>query len=526
MRLQLTVLCCLSFACRQDDDDGVPSETGAVDLFAAEPAVTPPETLVGGARRVVVEALEPAELTLQLDGPGGIRTVTWPADTSFDVPLVGLRAQAAHTLTLTLASDGTSSTRTVDVTGDTAPPNLPQIDVLTLDPTRVSGHTLFAASSPSSPGAWLLLLDAEGVPVWWSFQQVRLGGLELTDDGTLLGLGDYDILELDWLGETVMHLTSRDDGPGGIPVPDASFLHHEVLRTDDGRLLALDHVALDVPDLPADYDDLGTLGPATIADDRVLELDDAGNVLQAWSLAERLPTSRISFDSLEPAPALGTALDWAHANAIEPDDDGGMVVSLRHQDALVKLDAKGDVAWILGDPAGWPSPWSDQLLAADGPVVWPYHQHAPELRREADGLHVLLFDNVNQGHTPYTASDGERPSRLVEYVVDEVAGTVRQAWSFELDDEGPLAAIALGDADHVADGHVLGVWGLLTAEDGTPNGQRGRGNLSARIAEVDPTTDTVVFDLRIGSIRSTSTDGWSVYRAARLPRLHPQATSE
>jgi hypothetical protein len=503
------------------------SHTGQPDdLFATPPELRTPDALVGGAREVVVSARASVPLEVRWAGPAGERGVRWPAATDFRVPLVGLRPEAEYTVTLVLDPDGDADHRTLALTGDPLPVNLPELDVLTLVPgATAQGHTLFAATTPGVLAAWLLLLDPEGVPVWWAYSSTRLGDLRLTDQGTLLGLGDFDIVELDWLGVEQLHYTSQ---PLGTATPiDVALVHHEVHPLPDGHLLTLDQSPVAVDDLPAAYDDLGSGRSATVADNGVVELDPTGQVVRRVALAELLPTSRIGWNSLDPVPAVGGALDWVHANAVVPDADGGWVVSLRHQDAVVKIGADGELAWILGDPAGWPAPWSDALLSPVGEVVWPYHQHAPQLQQDADGLHVLLFDNVNDGHTPYTAAPAaQRPSRLVEYRVDEAAGTVEQLWAYELEPDGPLAAFALGDADRLDNGHVLGVWGMLSEEGGATNLDQGRGNLSARIAEIDPRSGDVLFDLRVGDTRSRVPEGWSVYRAERLPRLFPTATSE
>jgi len=538
----ISLVLMLGFACKSDDPDpagdGPGTEpTGATglatddtatvdDLFAAEPSLRAPAALVGGAREVVVSADAAVPLEVRWAGVDGERVVRWAPATDFAVPLVGLRPDADYTVTLTLDPDGAADARTLPLTGDPLPVNLPELDVLTLEAAGVSpGHTLFAATTPGVVAAWLLLLDPEGIPVWWAYSATRLGDLRLTEQGTLLGLGDFDIVELDWLGTERLHYTTQ---PFGTATPiDVDLVHHEIYPLADGHLLTLDQANVTVDDLPIAYDQLGTGGEALVVDNGIVELDATGQVVRRVALTDLLPTSRIGWNSLDPVPTAGGALDWAHANAVVPDTDGSWVVCLRHQDALVKIGTDDGLDWILGDPAGWTAPWSKQLLAPVGEVVWPYHPHAPELSQEADGLHILLFDNVNDGHTPYTPAPAvPRSSRLVEYRVDEKARTVEELWSYELERDGPLAAFALGDADRLDNGHVLGVWGMLSAEKGTDNLDQGRGNLSARIAEIDPTTGDVVFDLRVGDTRARVPEGWTVYRAARLPQLFPTAQSE
>jgi len=496
------------------------SGTSSASLFAAEPVAALPAALIGGARQLSVEATEPAALVVALTGPEGTRTWSWPEAASHEVPIVGMRAGAPYELTVTLQSAAATEQRVLPLTGDPWPANVPELQLLAVDPGGLNGHTLFTATSPDYDAAWALLLDEAAQPVWWALLETRLGDLRRTDDDTLLGLGDFDIVELDWLGRELRHWSSIPNSPHTRLAID--LVHHEAFPLPDGGVLTLDQALVDVPDLPVSYTELDQLQPTTVIDNGVVELDATGEVVRRVPLTDVLQTSRVGFNSLDPT-ALG-APDWAHANAVVPDDDGGWVVSLRHQDALVKIDDQGELVWILGDPSGWVAPWSDALLTPEGDLSWPYHPHAPELRRVDGELRVLLFDNGNEGHTPYTAGPPSPPaSRLVEFAVDESAGTVRELWAYEHADGAPLAAFALGDADRLDEGDVLGVWGMLDAEGGVANTSTGRGNLSARLVQVDPSTGQIALDLRVGSSLSGAAGGWSVYRAERLvwPEAQP-----
>lgn len=529
MRRMLPCLPLLALACNGPGeatlrpgpaDSGTPPTPPAPALFAAEPVATAPSAPVGGARTLHVEATQPAVLELALRGIEGVRRWTWPAATVHDVPIVGLRPDAPYTLEVTLVADIGSAQRTLDLVGDPWPSGTPDLEWLALDPSQVHGDTLFSVTTPDADGAWALLLDRSGVPVWWALLDTRLGDLRPTDAGTLIGLGEFTILEVDWLGNEVRRWASAPGLPGDrLPV---DLVHHEAWPLPDGGLLTLDQAVVAADAVPVAYDALDTFSPATVVDNGVVELDADGELVRRVALSDVLPTTHVGWNSLDPT-ALGGALDWVHANAVGLDDDGGWIVSLRHLDAVIKLDADGELVWILGDPAGWPAPWSERLLQPEGDLRWPYHPHAPEVTRIDGELRVLLFDNGNEGHTPYTpAPRAVPPSRLVEYVVDEAAGTVRQRFAYEHPVDGPLEAFALGDADRLPDGQVLGVWGMLAAEGGVDHEAAGRGGLSARIVQIDPLTGEVPFDLRVGSARAERPGGWSVYRAARLDGTAPQ----
>jgi arylsulfate sulfotransferase len=498
-------------------DEPPPEVDGPALEMLGDPAVIAPVGLVGGARRIEVLASRPAALEVALVGAEGERRWVWPAAEAHSVPLVGLRPNAMYTLALALEADGERvEAEPIEVRGDTLPQEgFPRLEVLVAEPDRMSpGYTMFTTTSPGGEGAWALMLDASLAPVWWAWLDLRIGELELTERGTLIGIGDYEILELDWLGAVVRRLAPPDN------------MHHELIQLEGGGLLTLAQTLIEVDAFPVSYESPDELGPATILDNQVVELDPTGQVARSVSLAEVLDPRRIGFNSLDPGDVPG-GFDWAHANAVvSDDDDGTWIVSVRHQDALVKVvPDTGEVRWILGDPLGWAPPLSDRLLAPTGAGFrWPYHAHAPEVERDGELLRILAFDNGNEGYTPYGTPPAEPvASRLVEMVVDEDAGTVSIPWSYAPELDGPLYSFALGDCDRLENSDVLGVWGMLRDENGQSNLSAGRGRISTRIVEVDPGTSEAVLDLRVDSQLAAQPFGWSVYRAERLTALHPSA---
>jgi hypothetical protein len=199
-----------------------------------------------------------------------------------------------------------------------------------------------------------------------------------------------------------------------------------------------------------------------------------------------------------------------------------VVVSMRHQDAVAKFDASGALMWILGDPAGWDASFLPSLLRPVGALEWPYHQHAPEMGD--DGV-LLLFDNHNRGHTPYTDEPDQDPrSRVVAFRVDEDRMTVEQVWQFSDTTTGPIYSGSLGDADRLPrTGNVLAVYGHVTEEAGVENGALGWGELTARIIEIDRDRPAVPpLDLRLFSDALEEPSGWKLYRAEHIPSLYPR----
>jgi arylsulfate sulfotransferase len=225
-----------------------------------------------------------------------------------------------------------------------------------------------------------------------------------------------------------------------------------------------------------------------------------GTIRKRLSLLDALDPYRVGYNSFGSFWAtyytpVG-AIDWSHGNAVIQDpSDGGFVVSLRHQDALVKLDASGALVWILGTHDNWSTTFAPYLLNPVGtPFAWQFHQHAPRLL--ANG-HLLVFDNGNYRVSPPTPlpPSSTSYSRAVEYAIDPALKEVRQVW--EYDAGRTIFATATGDVDvGPTTGNVIVTFGG-----------------ASRIVEVTHTVPAVVvFEM---------TASETFYRSERLP-LYPE----
>lgn len=135
--------------------------------------------------------------------------------------------------------------------------------------------------------------------------------------------------------------------------------------------------------------------------------------------------------------------DYVHANALEIDTDGNILLSSRHTNEITKIDrTTGDVIWRLGGKA------NEFDLIGDG--SWFTHQH--DVRRLPNG-NISIFDNGNLRSPPY--------SRYVEYAVDEENYEVRQVK--EISHTTGLYSWAMGSARVLPNGHTLIGWGAYSA---------------------------------------------------------------
>jgi hypothetical protein len=106
-----------------------------------------------------------------------------------------------------------------------------------------------------------------------------------------------------------------------------------------------------------------------------------------------------------------------HANAIEIDSDGNILVSVRHFDEITKIDFNtGNIIWRFGINAA-----NNQFTFVNDPMGFS-HQH--DIRKLANGNYTV-YDNGNL-HVP-------QYSQALEYHLDETAMEATLVWDYQHD---------------------------------------------------------------------------------------------
>ena len=98
-----------------------------------------------------------------------------------------------------------------------------------------------------------------------------------------------------------------------------------------------------------------------------MDLDTNNQPVWVWRAFDHLDVNRHPY--LFP--------DWTHSNAVVYEPDGSLLLSMRHQSWILKIDyangsGGGDVLWRLG-------PGGDFTLSDSDPAQWFYNQHYPNL---------------------------------------------------------------------------------------------------------------------------------------------------
>jgi hypothetical protein len=327
-------------------------------------------------------------------------------------------------------------------------PDLPPIRIARCEPSqREPGMVLFNVRGDPNPGdggmigGWIIGVDQAGALscIYRSEQPVQ-GVRRLPNGNLLVTIVDGLVLEMTMAGRVTQQWYAtgkyRDRAPpkDGIPV-EAETFHHGVNVGPDGSLLLLSMEVREYDNWPGSVaDPNASRERARVVGDIVMEVRPDGTIVGEWRILDLLDPYRISYGSRANYWGVrgypGT-MDWCHANGTCYDArDDSILVSLRTQDCIVKIDRKsGALRWILGAHCNWRAPWAERLLKPSPSVAWQFHQHDCSITPEGT---ILCFDNGNHRAPPFETPTpaAQSYSRAVEFAIDEFKGTVSQVWSY------------------------------------------------------------------------------------------------
>ena len=401
---------------------------------------------------------------------------------------------------------------------------------------NVRGDTR-AGEGPAHRG-WLLAVDQLGhIHCIHQSDKPVQGVRHLPSGNLLVSIVDGLILEMTFGGAIVRQWYAtgryRDRVPpkNGIPV-EAETFHHGVNLGPGGNMLLLSMEIRGYDNWPGSVTDpRAPRERAKVVGDVVMEVAPDGRKINEWRMLDLLDPYRISYGSRSDYWGIrgypGT-MDWGHANATCCDArDDSILVSMRTQDCIVKLDRKtGHLRWILGAPGNWRAPWADKLLRPDGPPEWQFHQHDCSITPSGT---ILCFDNGNHRAQPFAPPTraAQSYSRGVEFAVDEGNMTVRQVWSYgERPSERLYAGFQGGALRLPQTGNTAITYGGICSIDGRPASEPDRFEpgeaeahdrmaIRAQILEVTPDRQ-IVLNLQIGG-EAGNPRALSVFRSEHVP---------
>jgi len=259
-------------------------------------------------------------------------------------------------------------------------------------------------------------------------------------------------------------------------------VHHDVEVLPNGHWILIASTIRDIS------------GAGKVVGDVLIDLDPKLKPVWVWNEFDHLDVNRrpVSFP------------DWTHTNAVlYSPDDGNLLVSIRHQSWIVKVDynngaGTGNILWKLGEGGDF------TLTNGVDPADWFYGQHLPAFFSSATAgvFSLAVMDNgFNRMVAPNTVCGSGTPCYTTVPIlsIDENARTA----TFLFHDVLPSSQYSFwgGSTTRLANGDLEFD---LCAE-----------GANSEVDEVKITGDTsqTVWQLK--------TTGTNLYRATRLPSLYP-----
>lgn len=370
--------------------------------------------------------------------------------------------------------------------GMTPQPGIEMLDLI----SGVVGISQMAAIDLSGNVIWTY----SGLSANHSVQGVHL----LPNGHFLIGGFPDSVREIDLAGTTIQQETTTQLNTAltaaGIPITSRAF-HHDVIALPNGRWIALIQLAKlcsSIPNCP-------TTPTTQIIGDGLVELIPQGDgtfkLGWVWN----------SFDHLDITRALMGYPDWTHSNAILYTDDGNLLLSIRHQSWIIKIDyangtGAGDIIWHLGNQGDF------TLVGGTDPTDWFSAQHGPAFAtpNSSGKFQMAVMDNGNLRVFPTGVTCGTTGAPPCLYSaaplleIDETAKTATIISNYK---PGEYSFWG-GEAQQLANGNMEGDFNA------------GSGGTLTDILEVIPgTAPQTVWHLK--------TSNANAYRGFRMPSLYP-----
>ena len=175
-----------------------------------------------------------------------------------------------------------------------------------------------------------------------------------------------------------------------------------------------------------------------------IDASQAGKTLSAEQLAEQDKS-----DKFGDIVGSGAGRNWVHVNSVDYDPtDDSIIISSRHQSALIKIGRDKKVKWIMGSPEGWKKEFADKVLTpvdskgnrikcegskCEGGFDWTWTQHTGwrvDSMSDKKIFILSVFDNGDARGMEQPPLPDMKYSRAVFFRIDQEKMTVEQIWEY------------------------------------------------------------------------------------------------
>ena len=258
------------------------------------------------------------------------------------------------------------------------------------------GYTFVTPSVRMTPqySDYLTIWDNHGIPIYYQKKDYTVFDFKVLDDGMLTfakGANQSAALKRYYLMDTKYQITDSVLAGNGYYIDN-----HDMQLMDNGHYLI---IIYDPQVVNMSLIVEGGQPDAIVTGLVIQEVDNQQNVYFQWRSWDHFEIT----DCTDDINLLAHQIDYVHANALDIDTDGHILLSSRHLDEITKININtGNIIWRFGLNAK-----NNQFTVLNDPIGFS-HQH--DIRITDNGTYTL-FDNGNL-HIPQL-------SRAMEYQIDE-----------------------------------------------------------------------------------------------------------
>jgi hypothetical protein len=314
------------------------------------------------------------------------------------------------------------------------PPDYPAPTSVFSTPAAADGYIFFTPTVRLTPQyqKYLTIWDNYGTPVYYKKVDKTVTDFKVLDDGILaFAVNGFQNPELD----CYYLMDSNYDIYDSVRAGNGYYIdNHDILLMENGHFLILiyDQQVVNMSQIVPGGD------PAALVTGLVIqEVDNNGNVYFQWRSWDHYEITDATWD----IDLTSHWIDYVHANALELDADGNILVSCRHMDEITKIDyTTGEIIWRFGLNA------ENNLFTFTNDPIGFSHQH--DIRKLQNGNYTV-YDNGNLHVPPF--------SRAVEYHLNELTMQATLVWEYQ-HDPGIYASLTGGNQRLPNNNRLIG-WG-------------------------------------------------------------------
>ena len=271
---------------------------------------------------------------------------------------------------------------------------------------------------------YLMIIDNYGVPIYYKRNDILALDFKVQPNG-MITYHDRNLFAVIEMDSAYNPIDTFRCGNG------YRMDFHDIQLLNNGHYLVL---AQDYETIRMDTVVTGGDTAATVIGCIVQELDENDNVVFQWRSWDHFKITDASYA----VNLTAHSIDYVHANSIELDNDGNLLLSCRHMNEITKINRlTGDIMWRLGGK-------NNQFQFLNDPRGFTY-QH--DVRRIGN-RDITIFDNGDLSVPRYSSS--------LEYSINEIDKTLSLVWSYS---DGDHYSGSMGNTQRLNNGETFIGWG-------------------------------------------------------------------